>query len=419
MQFPGHRNRAVSLGVPVAFSLALVAVAALQHKLSANGAPSSGTTLDLVVSSSRDAGPDTLREALLAADRLSTRARIVIHARRISVESALPALVNPHGIDIEAAAGAGELDASRQASGAVLQVDSPTSTLRGVHVLHARIAGIIINAAGVQLDSVTVTDSKVGVILNATAGSSTLRTSTLERDETGVLAQAGARRTTVLSSVFRHNTRAGLWFVGPEDTPSAADPPALQVTDSVFEKNTAGVVANQKLRVQKSRFLGNRDSAILILGGEAGIEDNEVRNTTSTAISINSAADVALVRNAFLDNEGAAICVRDSTVRIEHNTLDHNGLGIISIASHDSSASTRIANNLITRTAADAVTLIGGTPLLQGNRIVGNSGVGLRTLDLASASGSLKIAPRLEANTFKGNRVDTPVSGVYRLSATP
>ena len=389
----------------------------MQHRLSANGAPLSAATPELVVSSSKDAGPDTLREALLAADRLSTRAHIVIHARRISIESALPALVNPHGIDIEAAAGAGELDASHQESAATLQIDSPTSTLRGLQIVHARVAGIIVNVSGVQLDSVTVSDSKVGVLLNATARSCTLRTSTLERDETGVMAQAGVRRTAILSTLFRHNARAGLWFVGPADTTSD-DQPAIQVTDGVFEKNTAGVVANQKLRVQKTRFLGNRDSAILILGGEAHLEDNEIRGTTGTAVSVNSAAHVALLHNALIDNAGAAISVRDSDVQIERNTLEHNGLGIISIASQGS-ASARIADNLITRTTADAITLIGGTPLLRGNQVIRNDGVGLRTLDLTLRGTSLKITARLEANTFKGNRVDAPVTGVYTLAGTP
>lgn len=417
MQGESRRTRAVSLGAPIAFCLAVLATAAMQHKLSANGAPLSTQTTDFIVSSSRDAGPGTLREALLAADRLSTRAHVVITARRISIESALPALVNPHGVDLEASAGAGNLDAAHQESGAALQIDSPTSTVRGVHISHARVAGIIINVAGVQLDSVTVTDSKVGVLLNATARSCALRTSTFERDETGVMAEAGIRRAAVLSSIFRANARSGVWFVGRAETPRD-DQPALQVTDSVFEKNTAGVVANQWLRVQKDRFLGNRNSAISILGGEARLEDNEVRNTLDTAVSVSSAAHVAIIHNALAANTGTAISVRDSEVQIEGNTLEHNGLGIVSVISHGS-PSALIADNLITATSADAITLIGGTPLLQRNRVIGNGGVGLRTLDLALTSGSLKVAPRLEANTFKGNRVDTPVTGIYKMADAP
>src|SRR6185312_8442531 len=137
-----------------------------------------------------DAGPETLRDAILAADRLTTRARIRITAKRITLESALPALLNPHGVDIDVAAGAGTIDAARQETGPVLQISSPTTVLKGVQVRNARAFGIIVNAAGVRMDSITVTDSKVGVLLGAAARDCTISTSTFERNETGIMAEA-------------------------------------------------------------------------------------------------------------------------------------------------------------------------------------------------------------------------------------
>ncbi len=104
-------------------------------------------------------------------------------------------------------------------------------------------------------------------------------------------------------------------------------------------------------------------------------------------------------------------------MEIERNTLDHNGLGIVSVISHERSSMV-IEDNLITRTTADAVTLIGGAPLLRHNRIVRNHGAGLRTLDLAHSGGALKVSPRLEANVLEGNSVNTPITGVYTLSGS-
>src|SRR4029077_17387845 len=105
------------------------------------------------------------------------------------IESALPALVNPRGVDIEAAPGAGSLEASHQESGAALQIDSPTSTLKGLHISHARVSGIIVNAPGGQFDSITASDSKVGLLINAAAKSCPVRTSTFERNEIAVMAE--------------------------------------------------------------------------------------------------------------------------------------------------------------------------------------------------------------------------------------
>jgi hypothetical protein len=414
-----HPNRAISLGAPIALCLGVLAAAITQHKLSANGAPLGTATTEFLVSSPRDAGPETLRDAILAADRLSTRAHIVITARQILIESALPALVNPHGVDIEAVAGAGNLDAAHQEAGAALQIDSPTSTVKGLHISHAHVSGIIVNAPGVQLDSITVSDSKVGLLVNAAAKSCTVRASTFERDETGVMAVAGVQRAAILGSIFRDSARAGFWFVAREEAhPGPGDQPEVLVTDSVFEKNASGVIANQWTQIQRSRFLGNRQSALMILGGEARLEDSEIRDSGGTAVSVTSGVRVTLLHNTLIDNIGAAISVRDSEVEIARNTLEHNGLGIVSVSTRDP-LSTLIADNLITKTTSDAITVIGGSPQLRRNQIIGNQGVGLRTLDLAGDAGAVKVTPQLDANVLKGNRVDTPLTGTYTLSSGP
>jgi len=192
----------------------------------------------------------------------------------------------------------------------------------------------------------------------------------------------------------------------------------VRVADSVFEKNASGVVTNQPTVVQKGRFLGNRESAVVILGGAARLEDSEIRDSGGTAVSVISGTAVSVVHNTLIDNAAAAISARDSEMQIERNTLDHNGLGIVSVISHAPSSMV-IEDNLITRTTADAVTLIGGAPLLRHNQIVRNHGAGLRTLDLAHDGGALKVSPRLEGNVLEGNRVDTPITGVYTLSGSP
>jgi hypothetical protein len=126
---------------------------------------------------------------------------------------------------------------------------------------------------------------------------------------------------------------------------------------------------------------------------------------------------VTLARNTLSGNRLTAIMVRDSQVTIDHNTLTDNGSGVVSIAS-DHSDGTLIRDNVITKTGADAITVIGGSPRLQRNQATGNRGAGLRILNLVSTGGELKASPQLDANVFRGNVTDQPPPAVYKLAGT-
>jgi hypothetical protein len=87
----------------------------------------------------------------------------------------------------------------------------------------------------------------------------------------------------------------------------------------------------------------------------------------------------------------------------------------VAIASKDAPP-TVLRDNLITKSTADAITIIGGSPQLQRNQLLDNTGAGVRVLDLVSSSGSFKATPRLDANVVKGNGVDVPTPGIYKLA---
>jgi hypothetical protein len=415
-----RRRWALSAGAAIAACLVLMGLVVHRYSPTAHGASSSLAAPDFVVSSTRDAGPGTLRDAILAADRLSTRARILITAQHILTESALPAFVNPRGVDVEVATGAGTIDAARQETGTILQINSPTSVITGLTVIHAHGFGIMVNAPGVRLESVTVSDSKVGVLVGSGAADCIIRAA-LEGDETGVLAEPDIHHLMILGSIFRANSRAGFWLVGPVAAHGrvVADEAKARIADSVFERNTSGVVvANQLIWVQKSRFIGNRESAMLVLGGGARLEDSEIHDTGGTAVSVIAGNGVLLARNRIFDNVATAISVRDSDVTVAGNTLTHNGLGIVSIVTQAQFVPL-ITDNVVTATIADAVTVIGGAPRLQRNTLTGSHGAALRPFDLVNGAGGLKATPRLEANVLKDNRIDTAVTGSYTLSGGP
>jgi hypothetical protein len=402
-------------------ALMAASLVALGVGVTLRGGSSRPPVMDFVVESTRDAGPGSLRDAILAADRSPGHARIVVSVKRIVVESALPAMINRHGIDIEAERQAGVIDADRQMSGAVLQIDSAGSKLEGLSVINAHVAAVVVNAPGVQLNSLNVSDSKVGVLLGRGARDSSIRASRFEGNETGVTAEDDVRGVTMVDCVFRGHTRAGLWLVGAGDLPAAESqtgrPPGearVRVINGVFEGNAYGlVIGNRPTAVLKGRFVDNTDTAVLVLGGSARIEDSEFRGTGKTAISVTSSRGVDLARNLLVDNPAMALMVRDSEVTIERNVLKHNGLGIVSVVTrHD--VSPLIRDNIIAASTADGVTLIGGSPRLERNQIVDNHGAGCRTLEPTPDGGQPRTTPQLQANVLRGNGIDMPPLAVYR-----
>lgn len=372
---------------------------------------------DFTVTSAADAGPGTLRDAILAADRLSTRAHILITAKRVSIDSALPALVNPHGVIIEAATDAGVIDAAHQQKGAALQISSPGSVLRGLHVMNAHDMGVVVGAPGVEFDGVSINESKVGIVLGVTAKDCSIRTSVFEHDGTAISADPSVVNITVVSSIFRNNVRAGVWSVG-SGADSNPDPVSIRIIDSVFDRNASGVVfSNRSIVVQKSRFLGSLESAVMILGGGAQIEDNEIRGSIGSAISVASGSRIDLARNTLIDNKLTAIMARNTQVTIENNKLQGNGFGIVSITDKAGGPVT-IRDNVVAKCSGDAITVIGGSPRLQRNQLTGNTGAGLRIMDLSLAGSNLKATPQLDGNVLKGNGIDAPPPGVYRVAGT-
>ncbi len=405
----------VKLGGLILISLLSVSVHA-RHNHTGSPVSSKLTTADFEVTNPADAGPGSLRDAILAADRLTAHAHILIRARRIAIETALPALINPHGISIDADPDAGVIDAGRLVKGAALQISGAASALRGLTIANSHEFGIVINAPAVTLDGVTVLDSKVGVVLGVAARGCAIRTSLFERDDTGITAELGVRDVIIASSIFRGAARAGFWFVGAQTNAVAPATESVRIIDSVFEKNANGVVlANRPVSIQKSRFMANTQTAILILGGSARVQDNEIRNSGGTAISVAAGKAVFVTHNTLIDNRLTAIMVRDSEATIDRNTLQANGSGVIAVSSVNSAVAS-IRENIITRSTGDAITVIGGSPRLQHNQVIDNHAAGVRVLDLVQAGGALKATPQLEGNIVMGNGVDLPPTAIYRFA---
>src|SRR5215472_14532315 len=89
-------------------------------------------TLTVNVTSGADRGPGTLREALFVVAAASSKADVLLRVKTIALETALPPLVNPHGVRLIAQQGGTQIDAHALANAAVLDVAGANTSIAGL-----------------------------------------------------------------------------------------------------------------------------------------------------------------------------------------------------------------------------------------------------------------------------------------------
>jgi hypothetical protein len=104
--------------------------------------------LRLTVTSGRDSGPGSLREAILTADRSPERVRIDVLAPRVQLESGLPPLVGSRGVILLGGSARVEIDGSGVSAGSLLDIASPRSHVEGLRFRGAADQAVLVRAAG-------------------------------------------------------------------------------------------------------------------------------------------------------------------------------------------------------------------------------------------------------------------------------
>ena len=120
------RRSAVAIGVLVLLS-GVAAVGRWYEKQSPAANQSVGSTM-VNVTNGGDRGPGTLREALFIAAAATGGATVAIKVPQITVRTALPPLVNPHGVSLVAHAPGTLIDAHALAAGPVFDIAGPNPT---------------------------------------------------------------------------------------------------------------------------------------------------------------------------------------------------------------------------------------------------------------------------------------------------
>jgi hypothetical protein len=194
------RRSVLALAVFAVVAALVIAVRWYEAHRTAPGAASG--TLIVNVTSGADRGPGTLREALFVVATASGAARIVLEAPRIDLETALPPIVNAHGVTVTAQAGHGLIDAHRLGGGPVFDVAAPNITLDAVSVSRCPAAAILVRSARFHMHAATVTGCDVGVDVASNATDLLIERNRFADDRIGIRFAAASRDSSVVGNEF-------------------------------------------------------------------------------------------------------------------------------------------------------------------------------------------------------------------------
>ena len=398
---------AVALGVFLLLGVLAFLGWSYETKRAAAGPAAGVVTVD--VTSPADSGPGTLREALFIAAGAKGGANVVIRTKTITLQTALPPLVNAHGVRIIAQQAGAEIDAGTLLSaGPVFDVTGDNTSIEGLALRNCPGSGIaiLLRAGHFHLQSSAVESCDVGVEVAENANDVLLEHNSFASDRIGVRFAATSRNTVVVGNSFLQERDAGLWAVrGTADGRGGT----ISVRENHFSENGSGVVTgNVALLVERNDFANSRDAAIHLIGGGATIRGNRIRGGTTMGIVAENAGEAVIDDNELEQFPTYAIMVRGSANALVRANRIHNcGYGMAFVLGDPRKPSTVIGNTII-EPKFNGIDIIGDSPILRHNQVLRPHAFALHVLDYQQPGGeTVKARPFLEGNNFRADAVQT------------
>jgi hypothetical protein len=366
-------------------------------------AASGADALSVNVTSPEDLGPGTLREALFIVAAASGKANVLIKTRRIVLRTALPPLMNAHGVRIAAEQPGSEIDAQALSGGPVFDVTGANTSLEGLVLRNCPAAAVQLRAVHFHLLSSTIASCDVGVDVAANASDVLIEHNRFANDRIGVRFAAPSGNTVVAGNSFIDATGAGLWAVrGGADAGRAA----ISVLQNHFTGDHSGVVAgNIAILVERNDFAANApDAAVHLVGAGAVIRGNHIGDAAATGIVAENAREASIEGNDFNHLSAYAIVVRgsaDATVRANRVTdCDYGIAFVLGEAGHPSTA----VDNIIVEPKFHGIDIIGDSPILRHNQVLRPKALALHVADFRENGGQIvRAQPLLEGNNFRAD----------------
>jgi len=397
----------IALAVAVFVLLGALAFLGWSYESQRAGPGPAAGAVSVAVTSPADSGPGTLREALFIADAAKGSASVVIRTRTVTLQTALPPLVNSHGVRILAEQPGAEIDARALTAGPVLDITGDYASIEGLTLRNCSGTAILLRAAHFHLLSSVVESCDVGVDVAENAGDILLEHNRFTNDRVGVRFAAPNRNTMVVGNTFQQDKDAGLWAVrGTADGRGGA----IGVRENHFIADGSGVVAgNVGLLVERNEFANARDAAIHLIGAGAVIRGNQIRSGTAMGIVAENAGETVIDSNELEQFGTYAIMVRGSgNALVRANRIHNCGYGLAFVLGDPRRPSSAVGNTII-EPKFNGIDIIGDSPILRHNEVLRPHAFALHVLDYQTPGGQTVAArPFLEGNNFRADAVQTP-----------
>lgn len=402
-----NAKQQVSVAVVTVLLIAVVVLVSWSRR-APQPAVASSDELSIRVTSADDVGPGSLREALYIAASAKGRASVWIVPRKLTLKTALPPLMNPHGTRLIAQPAGAEIDAQGLAGGAVLDVTGPDTSVEGLIVRNCPGAAVLLRAAHFHMRASVVESCDVGVEVAANAADVLLEGNRFAGDRIGVRFAAPNADAAVVGNTFLQAGAAGIWAVrGEAGTPQEP----VRVHDNHFTGNRSGVVAgNIPIAIEHNDFSGNApDAAVHLVGAGGVVRSNRIGGTAAMGIVAENASEPLIEDNELTGLSGYAIMLRGSPgalVRGNRMTDCASGLAfVLGDPAHPGS----VVGNTIADPKLDGIDIIGDSPILKDNQVLRPHALALRVTDYVDAGGhNVRAQPLLQgSNNFRANAIGT------------
>jgi parallel beta-helix repeat protein len=351
------------------------------------------------VTNAGDRGPGTLREALFIVAAATGPTTISIEVPKINLETALPALVNGHGVRMLGQASGAQIDAQALNSGAVLDISGPNTTIEGITISHCPAAAILVRAVRFRLSSATIDSCDVGVEVAENASDTFLERNRFLECRLGVRFGASGHNSVVANSEFTGDKDAGLWAV--RSAPDSHDD-VIAIHDNKFTEDGAGIVAgNIPVLVERNDFINTHEAAVHLVGAGAVIRSNRINGGASMGVVVENARGAIIEDNELEGITAYGVMVRGSSnALVQANRLHNCGYGLAFVLGDAHGLSTAVDNTII-EPKFNGIDVIGDSPNLRRNQVLRAHAFALHVEDFQPPTGpKVQSQPFLDNNNF-------------------
>lgn len=387
--------------IAVFAGVAALIVAGWSLEARRTGRETLSNTVALNVTNGADRGSGTLREALFVAATSPAAVRISVEVPRISLATALPPIVNPHGVSIVARRTGSEIDARALRAGPVLDVAAANVSLQGLAISNCANAAILVRAVHFSLQSATLEDCDVGIDVAENAHDLLLERNSFVDDRIGVRFTASSPDTTVAGNQFAGEREAGVWAVrGDADLQAGS----ITVRGNRFDRDHTAIIAgNISVLVDGNTITGAQAAAVDLIGAGAVVRRNRVSNGSGMGIIAEGAHAVVIESNELNALAAYGIMIRGSSdVLVRGNRVYGCAYGMAFVLGDARNPSTAV-DNVIIEPRYDGIDVVGDAPILRHNHVLKPHAFALRVEDFERpGGGSVRGAPFLDHNFFGG-----------------